>query len=108
MTESVVAHRRAVSGWIVLKWAIALCAVVVAVFPIWWMVNVVFAQPGEPVSINPRLYPTSLGAGLAKIRMILAETDYLRAYYISLAYSLLTIGGVLLIGSRFSTFRASG
>jgi ABC-type glycerol-3-phosphate transport system permease component len=99
MTESVVAHRRSVSGWIVLKWAIALCAVVVAVFPIWWMVNVVFAQPGEPVSINPRLYPTSLGAGLAKIRMILAETDYLRAYYISLAYSLLTIGGVLLIGS---------
>jgi ABC-type glycerol-3-phosphate transport system permease component len=87
------------NGWTILKWVIAICALIVAVFPIWWMVNVVFAQPGEPVSINPRLYPTSFGAGFAKIRMILAETDYLRAYYVSLAYSLLTIGGVLLIGS---------
>ena len=87
------------NGWTVLKWAIAICALIVAVFPIWWMINVVFAQPGEPVAINPRLYPTSLSAGFEKIRVILAETDYLRAYYISLAYSLLTIGGVLLIGS---------
>ena len=71
-------RRPALSVWTILKWAIAICAVVVAVFPIWWMVNVVFAHPGEPVSINPRLYPTSLSAGFAKIRMILAETDYLR------------------------------
>jgi ABC-type glycerol-3-phosphate transport system permease component len=101
-----------VSAWTILKWAIALCAVVVATFPIWWMVNVVFAHPGEPVSINPRLYPTSLTAGLEKIRMILAETDYLRAYYTSLAYSLLTIAGVLLIGSmaafEFALFEFPG
>ena len=85
---------------------------VVAVFPIWWMINVVFAHSGEPVSINPRLYPTSLAAGFEKIRMILAETDYLRAYYVSLAYSLLTIAGVLLIGSmaafEFALFEFPG
>jgi len=107
-----IAGTRAVSGWAILKWAIALCAVVIAVFPIWWMVNVVFAQSGEPVSINPRLYPTSLTAGFGKIRMILSETDYLRAYYVSLTYSLLTIGGVILIGSmaafEFALFEFPG
>src|SRR4029077_5972492 len=62
-------RRPALSVWTILKWAIAFCAVVVAVFPIWWMGNVVFAPPGEPVSINPRLYPTSLTAGFEKIRV---------------------------------------
>jgi multiple sugar transport system permease protein len=51
------------------------------------------------VSINPRLYPTSLASGLAKIQMILTETQYLRAYFITIAYALLTILGVLFIGS---------
>ncbi|AGT09910.1 multiple sugar transport system, permease protein [Paracoccus aminophilus JCM 7686] len=85
--------------WRVLKWVLALCIAVVAVFPIWWMINVVFSEPGVPVSINPRLYPTSLSSGLSKIHMILTETDYLRAYWITIAYALLTILGVLFIGS---------
>src|SRR5215218_346954 len=88
-----------VSGWTILKWVMAICIAIVAVFPIWWMINVVFAEPGTPVSLNPRLYPTSLSAGISKILMIMHETDYLRAYYVSLAYSLLTISGVLIIGS---------
>lgn len=88
-----------VTVWTVLKWIVALCLAIVAIFPIIWMVNVVFAEPGIPVSINPRLYPTSLSSGLAKIQMIFTETPYLRAYYISIAYSLLTIAGVLLFGS---------
>jgi len=87
------------SVWIVLKWAIALLIAVITIFPIWWMVNVVFSLPGEPVSINPRLWPTSLSAGLDKIEMIFTQTGYLRAYGISLAYALLTILGVLFIGS---------
>ena len=88
-----------ISVWTVLNWALALWIAVIAIFPIWWMVNVVFAHPGEPVSLNPRLWPTSLSAGVEKIRLIFAETGYLRAYGISLLYSLLTILGVLLIGS---------
>jgi multiple sugar transport system permease protein len=89
----------AISGWTILRWIVAICVAIVAVFPIWWMINVVFADPGTPVSLNPRLYPTSLSSGLAKIAMILRETDYLKAYYVSIAYSLLTIVGVLAVGS---------
>lgn len=85
--------------WRFLKWVVAICVAIVAVFPIWWMVNVVFADPGTPVSINPRLYPTSLSSGLSKIQMILTETQYLRAYFVTIAYALLTILGVLFIGS---------
>jgi len=85
--------------WTILKWVLALSIAVVALFPIWWMINVVFALPGEPVSLNPRLWPTSIPAGIDKIRLILTETDYLRAYGISLLYALLTIAGVLIIGS---------
>jgi multiple sugar transport system permease protein len=88
-----------ISGWTILKWIMAVCIAIVAVFPIWWMINVVFAEPGTPVSLNPRLYPTSLNAGISKILMIMRETDYMRAYYVSVVYSLLTIAGVLIIGS---------
>jgi multiple sugar transport system permease protein len=98
--------------WTALKWALAIAIALVAVFPIWWMINVVFAQAGEPVSLNPRLWPTSLGAGLDKITTIFAETGYLRAYGISILYALLTIIGVLLVGSlaafEFSLFEFPG
>jgi len=98
--------------WRFLKWIVAICVAIVAVFPIWWMVNVVFADPGTPVSINPRLYPTSLSSGLSKIHMILTETQYLRAYFITLAYALLTILGVLFVGSmaafEFALFEFPG
>ncbi len=90
---------RRLSAWTVAKWALALAIAVIALFPVWWMLNVVFSMPGEPVSINPRLWPTSIPAGLEKIRVIFSETDYLRAYRISLLYAVLTIAGVLLIGS---------
>ncbi len=101
-----------ISGWTVLKWVMAICIAIVAVFPIWWMVNVVFAEPGTPVSLNPRLYPTSLSAGISKILMIMRETDYMKAYYVSVVYSLLTIAGVLIIGSmaafEFALFEFPG
>src|SRR3954447_21802261 len=101
-----------ISGWTVLKWVMAVCMAIVAVFPIWWMINVVFAEPGTPVSLNPRLYPTSLSAGISKILMIMRETDYMKAYYVSVLYSLLTIAGVLIIGSmaafEFALFEFPG
>jgi multiple sugar transport system permease protein len=101
-----------VSAATLLKWTLAIAIAVVAVFPIWWMVNVVFAEPGTPVAINPRLYPTSLASGFAKVATIFRETGYLHAYYISLAYSLLTIAGVLLVGSmaafEFALFEFPG
>lgn len=87
------------SPWTILKWALAIAIAIIALFPVWWMLNVVFSLPGEPVSINPRLWPTSIPAGIEKIRVIFSETDYLRAYGISLLYAVLTILGVLAIGS---------
>lgn len=88
-----------VSFWTLLKWVSALCIAVVAVFPIWWMFNIVFSEPGVPVSINPRLYPTSFSAGFDNIVKILTETQYLRAYFVSIAYTLLTIIGILFLSS---------
>lgn len=98
--------------WTALKWLLAVAIALVAVFPIWWMFNVVFAQAGEAVSLNPRLWPTSFSAGIDKITTIFAQTGYLRAYGISILYALLTIAGVLLVGSlaafEFSLFEFPG
>jgi len=88
-----------IAPWVLVKWLAAFSIAIVMVFPIWWMVNVVFADPGVPLSLNPRLYPTSLSAALENIQRILNETNYLRAYYVSVAYTILTIAGVLIIGS---------
>lgn len=88
-----------VSFWVVAKWIVAFIVAAIAILPIWWMVNVVFSVPGEPVSINPRLFPTSLSDGFAKINTVLTETEYFRAYVISITYALLTIVGVLAFGS---------
>lgn len=100
------------SAWTILKWLLAVSIAFVTIFPLWWMFNVVFSLPGEPVSINPRLWPTSLSAGFDKIGMIFVQTGYLRAYLISLIYALLTIVGVLFIGSlaafEFALFDFAG
>jgi multiple sugar transport system permease protein len=50
--------RRRISS--ILKWSVAIVALVIALFPIWWMFNIAFSDPGVPVSTNPRLYPSSL------------------------------------------------
>ncbi len=52
------------------------------------MINVVFADPGTPVSINPRLYPTSLERRPAKIAHDPDGNAIIcGAYYISVAYA---------------------
>ncbi len=99
MTDIAATPRTGIEVWSILRWVLAILATIIAVLPIWWMINVVFSVPGEPVVINPRLWPTSLSSGLGKIHMILTETEYLRAYVVSLLYALLTIAGVTLIGS---------
>lgn len=67
MTRTVAGRRRPIPIWPLLRWALAILATLIAVLPIWWMVNVVFSVPGEPVAINPRLWPTSLSSGIDKI-----------------------------------------
>ena len=99
-------------AWPIFKVTLAIVIALIAVFPIWWMINVVFAHPGEPVSLNPRFWPTSISAGIVKIQAIFAETGFLRAYGVSITYSLLTIIGVLIVASlaafEFSLFDFPG
>ena len=82
-----------------LKWIIAIIAGIVMLFPIWWMINVVFSFPGVPVSINPRLFPSSLTAGIENIAQVLSDTSILHAFYISIAFAFFQVIGVLFLCS---------
>ena len=71
-----------------------------ALFPIWWMFNIVFSEPGIPIAINPRLYPTSFSSGIENIKAgAYPKRTSLTAYLHSLEYSFLTIIGSLLLTS---------
>jgi multiple sugar transport system permease protein len=82
-----------------IKWILAIFFFVLALFPLWWMFNIVFSEPGIPIAINPRLYPTSLSAGIENIKQVLSQANVLAAYGHSLAYAFLTVAGSLLLTS---------
>ena len=82
-----------------IKWILAIVFLIMALFPIWWMFNITFSEPGVPIAINPRLYPTSLAAGIENIKAVLSQANVLAAYAHSLEYSLLTVLGSLLLTS---------
>jgi multiple sugar transport system permease protein len=79
----------------------AMLILVIALFPIWWMINVVFSKPGVPVSVNPRLFPTSISDGIDNISNVISENNlqFYKAYVNSFLYTLLTILGVLVLCS---------
>jgi multiple sugar transport system permease protein len=120
-TDSVVpapAVRRA-SGWSarfrpgpILRWACAAAWFVVTVFPVWWMFNIVFTAGGVPIAINPRLYPTSIPAGIENINLIFTETRILHAFMISFTYAFVQILGMLVIvpmaAYEFALFKFPG
>jgi len=82
-----------------INWVLAIIFLVMALFPIWWMFNIVFSEPGIPIAINPRLYPTSITAGIENIRQVLSEANVLNAYFHSLSYAFLTIIGSIILTS---------
>jgi multiple sugar transport system permease protein len=90
---------RKITPGTLVKWILAIAIFIFAVFPIWWMFNIVFSESGVAVSINPRLYPTSLIAGLQNIQTVLTEAQFFHAYLVSLGYTILTIIGTLLLCS---------
>jgi multiple sugar transport system permease protein len=96
----------------VIKWILAIIFLIMALFPIWWMFNITFSEPGIPIAINPRLYPTSFSAGIENIKTILSQANVLAAYLHSLEYSFLTIIGSLLLTSmaayEFALFEFPG
>ena len=83
----------------IIRWTFATILLIIAVFPIWWMFNIVFSEPGVAISINPRLYPTSISAGIANIKEVLSESAFLKSYLVSTAYTILVILGQLLLCS---------
>jgi multiple sugar transport system permease protein len=98
----------------ILKWIIAIVIFIIAIFPIWWMFCIVFSDPGVPVSVNPRLYPSSLSAGIQNIVDVLRVNDYqyLRAYLNTTLYTVFTIIGTLILCSmaayEFALFEFPG
>jgi multiple sugar transport system permease protein len=63
------------------------------------MINVVFSKSGVPVSINPRLYPSSISAGIANIAQVLTDSSILHAYFVSTVYVLCQVAGILFLSS---------
>jgi multiple sugar transport system permease protein len=98
----------------VLKWIVAIVALIIALFPIWWVLSIVFSDPGTPVSVNPRLYPSSLSAGIENIVKVITENNYqyLKAYVNTTLYTVFTIFGVLILCSmaafEFALFEFAG
>jgi multiple sugar transport system permease protein len=94
------------------RWVAALLWFVITVFPVWWMFNIVFTESGTPVAINPRLYPSSLSAGVDNIQKIIGQFSFLRAYGVSFAFALIQIAGILLVVSmaayEFALFKFPG
>ena len=103
---------RRMDAGLIFKLGIAILWAVVVLFPLWWVFNVVFSPSGIPIALNPRLYPSSLSAGIEKIAMVLAETDFLRATVVTGLYAVVQIGGMLLLTSmaayEFALFRFPG
>ncbi len=85
--------------WWSLKWAVAILLCVIALLPIWWMVNVVFAEAGSALSLSPRLYPTSIAGGLKNISDVLAGGDFARSTLNSTIYAALAAALVALLAS---------
>jgi multiple sugar transport system permease protein len=97
---------------IVLKWIIALIILVVMVFPVWWMFNVVFSESGVPVSINPRLYPSSFSAGIENIIYLLSDTTIVHAFLVSFGFVFFQVIGITFLcsmaGFEFALFNFPG
>ncbi|MBI9050564.1 MAG: carbohydrate ABC transporter permease [Anaerolineaceae bacterium] len=83
----------------IIRWTFATIILIIAVFPIWWMFNIVFSEPGVAISINPRFWPTSLTAGVENILAVLSEGQFLKSYLVSTAYTVLVILGTLMLCS---------
>jgi multiple sugar transport system permease protein len=72
---------------------------IVAVFPLWMIIVILFSPPGAAALVNFRIIPTFLSAGLASISTVLKEGPFLNGYMVSLTYAALQTFGVLLIVS---------
>jgi multiple sugar transport system permease protein len=83
----------------IVRFIISMVVLVVLVYPVWWVVCIVFAKSGVSVTGHLQLYPTSLIAGIDKIIDVFHTTVIGKAYVNSLAYVFFQVLGVLLLSS---------
>lgn len=84
---------------VVIKWILAVAFLVFSLFPVWWMICIVFSDAGVSISVDPKLFPSSLSAGLENLKLVFTEALFFKAYLNSLLYTLLVIIGTLLLCS---------
>jgi multiple sugar transport system permease protein len=99
MSEVIRARRAPVRPGVVARWLVAIVFCLIAIVPIWWMINVVFSNAGEALSLSPRLWPTSLSGGIANIGEVLGDGVYVRSFLNSILYAGLTMLLVLAFAS---------
>jgi len=70
---------------------------IIAVFPIWWMFNIAFSDPGTPVSVNP-VVPILIFCRIQNIIKAITENNnqFLKAYLNTTLYTAFTIIGTLI------------
>ena len=91
--------RRPIRVGTVIRWIVAILLCLIALVPIWWMVNVVFAEAGAGLSLAPRLYPTSISGGIENITSVLADGRFVASFGNSVLYASLTTILVLAFAS---------
>ncbi len=96
----------------ILLYIISIIFAIISFFPIYWMICIVFSETGVPIAINPRFWPTSIIEGIGKIQQIFTERGFLRAYYVSFVYGIIScIFGTIIAAMaafEFSLFRFKG
>lgn len=84
------------------RYLIAFLILIIVLFPLYWVLNVVFAPPGSTIVVTQKFYPTSLSAGIEKIIDVIKLGPFSRAYFVTLLYASLQISGMLIITSMAS------
>lgn len=91
---------------------VALFWAFIVIFPLWWVINILFSAPGSASSIHPSLIPNSFSSGFATLKKVLTEGEFLRGYLVSLTYASLQSLGVVAVASmaayEFAFFEFSG
>lgn len=81
---------------------LAIIILIGMIFPLYWLLNVVFTPSGSTIAITPRFYPTSFSAGIGKIIEVFKLGPFGRAFFVTSLYALVQILGMLIITSMAS------
>ena len=94
-----------------IAWILGIIALMLALFPIWWMFNIVFSPAGIPIAINPG-YTLPHSPMVSRTLAGARESNFFRAYTNSLLYCFFSIVGTLVLCSmaayEFALFEFPG